>query len=70
MRAVWDDEQPMQVQGGGADAWVPGVRRGGTGGVAGRGFCLLLPACEGPPYNSASRGRRLSQGQPLHPHLK
>ncbi|KAG8373781.1 hypothetical protein BUALT_Bualt11G0060800 [Buddleja alternifolia] len=62
MCSVWDEEQPMQVQGGGAHAGFRGVRGGGVGGVAGGGSRLLLPPHEGPPYHGSSRRRRLSIG--------
>lgn len=48
------------MQGGGADAGVLGICGGGTGGVAGGGFGVLLSTHEGPPYYGSSRHRGLS----------
>lgn len=50
MCAVWDKEQPVQVQGGGANVGVLVVRRGGGGGVAGGGCCLFVPPQQGQAY--------------------
>lgn len=59
MRAVRDEEQPVQVQGGGPNRRLPGIRGGGAGGVAGRRTRLLLPPHEGPPHHGSSRHRCL-----------
>ncbi|KAL8546794.1 hypothetical protein ACS0TY_006491 [Phlomoides rotata] len=69
MRAVRDEEQPLQVQGGGPHVGFRGVRGGCAGGMAGGCSRLLLPPRQGPPHHGPSRHRRLSQSLSLYSHL-
>lgn len=69
VRAVRDEDQPVPVQGGGADTGVPGVRGGGRGGVAGGGGGLPLPPHEGPADHGPPCRRRLPLRRQRHPHL-
>lgn len=54
MRAVWDEEQPVPVQGGRAHSGTSGMCGGGSGGVADRCGGLYFPAHEGPPHHGSS----------------
>ncbi|CAI0547539.1 unnamed protein product [Linum tenue] len=69
MRAMRDEEQPVPVQGGGADGGVCGVRGGGGGGVAAGGIRLHIPAPERQADHGPSGHRSLPVRHKCHPHL-
>lgn len=69
MRAMWQHEQPLPVQGGGANAGVPGVCGGGGGRVAGGGSGVLLSPLKGSQNHGSSRYSHISFSHQCHPHL-
>lgn len=69
LRRVRDEEESLQVQGGGADVGLVGLRIGGAGGVAGGGSRLSIPSLEGSSDYGAPLPRGPPQGLSLFAHL-